>query len=411
MIFEWDEGIEIELDRFHTGHEDISADIYIRSKILPNPGLVHFGRLNLMTAKTRSELAKMLAERVNTVSWSDILLYLCTAAVQRYRQGDPVVDLRAVDITKHERWLLYPYLERGGPTILYAEGGVGKSVLALWIALQAALGPHNAHGEPLAPVPALYLDWETSAEVHAERLRALAAGMHIDMEICPPLYYRRMFASLPASSTIVRREIDTLNIGIVVVDSLAFAGDGAPEESGTAVQLFQCIRSIPVPTLCVHHKRKSAAGIKNESQRDRLFGSVYYLNSARLVWEANSTDTDDDTNTRYITLKNVKANNGRLEKRHHLSVTFANDADTLTRIDIKHIDNRTMLEAGHDDQLTPRDRMLAEMSRGAKTATEIAVALDMSRNTVDKALARMRAAGLVIQTNRGIWSLPAQRVD
>ena len=411
MIFDWAEGIEIELDRFHAGHEDISADVYIRSKLVPNPGLLHFGRLNLMTAKTRGDLAKMLADRLNCVSWPDILLQLCTIAVQRYRTGEPAVDLRAVDVNKRERWLLYPYLEYGGPTILYAEGGVGKSVLALWIALQVALGPHNARGEPIAPAAALYLDWETSAEVHAERLRALAAGMHTDMGACPPLFYRRMFASLPASLAAVRREIDTLKAGIVVIDSLAFAGEGAPEESGTAVQLFQAVRSIPVPVLCVHHKRKSMSGVKNENQRDRLFGSVYYLNSARLVWEADSRATPEDNDTRYITLKNVKANNGRLEQSRNLAVTFTNENEHLTTITVKHVDPREMIDAGYGEQLGTREKILAELANGGHTVQELADDLDMERNAVDQALRRLRKSGLATSASRGFWILPAQKID
>ena len=405
MQFVWPEhGIEVELDRFHAGHEEITCDIYVRSRNEPNPGLVHFGRLNLMTARTRAELAKLLTERDNSVCWADILLQLCTLAVQRYRDGDPAVDLRTVDPYVKTRWLLYPYIERGGPTILYAEGGVGKSVLALWMGLQVALGPRDAQGHVQPSSNVLYLDWETSPEVHAERMNGLCAGMNIDLDARPPITYRRMGAGLPSAAATVRRDIDKLRAGLVIVDSLAFAGEGAPEDSGTAVQLFQCIRSFPVPALCIHHKRKSISGMRSESQRDRLFGSVYYLNSARLVWEADS-NANEDSDAHNVALINVKANDGRLLKRHALTIHFTNRDDRIERIEVKPID---MLEAGFDEKVSVRDRVVHELARGALSAQALADNLGMEERNLSSRLSKLKRSGVIANTDRGQWCLPAK---
>lgn len=405
MRFVWGDGIQIELDRFYDGHGDISAEATIYSEIMPNPGLIHTARLNLMSTQARATLSKQLATRVKSVDWPGLLEQLCYLAVNQYRDGDPPVDLRYVQVLP-QRWIMYPYLEHGGPTLLYAEGGSCKSIIALWMALHIGLGARDAQGRVQPSRATMYLDYETSGELHAERLAAIVRGLDIDPLAVPPMMYRRMRASLPQAAASLRKDIAKCNIGMVVVDSLGMAGDGPPEEAGTAIALFQAIRSLDVPTLCIHHKRKGN-GMKGESQRDRLFGSAYYLNFPRIVWEAEAI-ADEDTETLTpkvaVALVNVKINNGRLLKRHGLQVQFENTADgQANKIFVSKVDLAKIEEMAHKVPL--RDRIAEELRGGARTAQELSESLDVQENTLRVKVSQMKTRGELVSLPGHQWGL------
>ena len=404
ITFLWAEGIEASLDRFHDSRGDITAEATFYNHIPgEHPGLLHSARLNLMSTQARGSLAKALSGRVNEIDWPGLLEQLCYLAVNEYRDGEPPVNLCAVDPYQQTRWLLYPYVERGGPTIMFGEGGSGKSVLAMWMALHIALGPRDQQGQSQDSKPVLYLDYETSQEVHAERMNALCAGLGIDLEARPPIYYRRMKSSLSQSAQAIRRDIDKLGIGMVVVDSLGGAGDGPPEESGTAITLFQSIRSFPVPALCIHHKRKGN-GQRGENQRDRLFGSVYYLNFARMAWEIACED-DEGADVKTVGLIHCKANNGRLQKRHALQIEFENDAelDRCTSIIIRKMDMADVPELA--GRVSLRDRIVNELERHAMTANDLSDALSTDVNQVKVRLSQLKKTGLLVGLPGHQWGL------
>ncbi len=389
----------MEFDRFNEHGDDLSAETTCYSLLPPRQGLLHRARFNLLSTTTRSSIAKTLSGRESGLPWSEMLESAVWLAIEAYREGDPTVDLRTVDPWPQDRWLLRPYVEYGGPTVLFAEGGSKKSILALWMALRVAL----------AGKPVLYLDYESGKELHAQRMRALCAGMKIDPEAMPPVHYKRGSSSLSQSLYVVRRDIDLFQCGMVVIDSVGMAGDGPPEEAATAVGLFRSIRTIPVPCLCIHHKRKAAAGQKAENQRDRMFGSVYYVNFARLAWEVDAPEDEESANP-VVGLVNVKSNNGRLEKRHALEIAFtnetANGSERLTCLTINAVDIRTVPELS--GRVTLAERISAELRHGPMSAKELAVSLDSSPNSVGVTLSRMKASSVVLRVDDNRWGLLAR---
>jgi len=392
--------IEVSLDYFFEGHGEITAEVTIKSTDVGTAGLLHCARLNLMSSQSRVSLGKALATRRKDVEWAGILEQLCYMAVQLYREGAPTIDLREVDPYAKPRWLMYPYLETGGPTILFAEGGTGKSVVALWMGLNVALGPKDSMGRAGAAAPVLYLDYETSPEIHAERFTALCAGMGIDNLARPSIYYRKMQTSLPQAAAAVRKEIARLGVGLVIVDSLGAAGDGPPEEAATVIPLFSAINRLETPVLCVHHKRK---GNPRENQKDRLFGSVYYANAARIVWDCEaSVDPTDDTIT--LALTNVKINNGHQLPRHGLELTFGNRDERLETVKVRRLDKK---ELAQDPELAKglsmRDRIMAELSQGALTVQELAVALDAEESSVRARLTELKKRKDVVNLADHTW--------
>lgn len=406
MHFSWAEGIDVDLERFHDSHGEITAEATVFSRVTAFPGLLHHARLNLMSTQARTTLARQLATRVkdDIIDWPVLLEQLCYLAVDAYREGDPIVDLRDVDPWVKTRWLIYPYVEYGGPTILYAEGGSGKSVIAMWIGLQVALGTIQARGESQAR-PVLYLDYETSATTHAERMNALYRGMGIDMEARAPFYYKRMSVNLPEAIQSLQREISDKDIGLVIVDSLGAAGSGAPEDASTAVPIYQALRKLPIPALCIHHKNKNKGDTSQSNQRDRAFGSVYYLNYARLAWEMEAVQGDGVLTAGLV---NVKCNNGRPLPKHALRITFTDMGPGDDRLKSIVVEKHDIADVpGLEHKIPLKERILRELRQGARTMPELAEVLAIEESTLKPRLSELKARGTIVNLPDRRWGLAA----
>src|SRR5690606_31010764 len=80
------------------------------------------------------------------------------------------VRIRGSDFAGSEppprRWLVPELMPRGNVTLLYGDGGLGKSTLALQLAVSTALGGHWL-GRPVVQGEVLYLSAEDDApELH-----------------------------------------------------------------------------------------------------------------------------------------------------------------------------------------------------------------------------------------------------
>jgi len=249
----------------------------------------------------------------------------------------------------------------------------------------------------------LYLDWETNELTHAERLNALCVGMGIEPDARPPIHYRRMTASLPQATDAVHKWIQKLSIGMVIVDSLGMAGDGPPEESGTALGLARAINGLGVPVLAIHHKRKKQNGEGQGSQRERLFGSVYYANFARLIWELDG-EKDEGAQATDISLVNIKRNNGPLLKRHALHIDFVNNADErLDRVSIHRADITRIPSLAA--KMSLKDRIFSELKSGAQAVPELANILCIDDAQIRARLNEMKNRGLVQKIGADQWGL------
>jgi len=396
--FSWP-GVRVEIDRITEHRDSLTGECTVYSELPGAEGLLHSSQLNLNSAVTRKSVAKALAEREDSIDWGGVLESVCFQCREMYRRGEPLIDLRTVK-RQAEQWVIYPYVEHGGPTVLVGESASGKSVMALWLALQvglgAPLGPGRGFGKP---VPAVYLDWETNQDTHNQRLLAIAAGMKIDPEALPPILYRRMNASLTASAQNLQQDVAEHHIGFVVIDSLGMAGDGPPEESQTIIGEFQAIRALKVPTLVIHHKNKSSAFKRTD--RDRVFGSVYAINAPRVIWDLSS-NSDEETDDIRLAVVCLKTSNGRLLRRHGLVISFENDAeDELQAIRFQRCDLAEMPE--HADKLSLKQRILHELQDGVKSGQELAAVLDTTEGTVRKTLSEMRKRGMVLRIAENQW--------
>jgi len=398
-VFSWPGvPVRVEVDYFVETRGDLYAELTIVDTLSDPPTLIHNSRLNLNAANTRSSLAKDLAATDGSVPWATMLEEVCFLAKRAYRQGEPAICLRDVEVDTADRWLLKPYIEadQSSMSVIYADGGSGKSLLSLAMAVTLA-GEDQIVGRRVGPpVTAMYLDWEAGPMVQHKRLKALATGAGFgDM---PDTLYRRMRVPLAYAAPAIRRELDDHRIGVVFVDSLGAAGDGPIEESATALATMRAMASFKRPIMAVHHMPKNIEGKRGAGA---MFGSVYYANAVRVAWELRG-EKNEASQTIAVGLVNTKNNNGVLESRHAYEIAFRNDSrgDPVT-ITVKSVDSGRVADLHKDVPLA--DQIVELLKHGALTRAELASELSVSPNYASKELSRLKNRGKVIALPENRW--------
>jgi hypothetical protein len=333
------------------------------------------GSLNLMAPRSRDGLAKKLERKAPDVPWEDYLDLACRQMVTRLREGEPVEELQARPRVGDSS-LIAPLIVDRETTTLYAAGGGGKSLTALLCAIAARTGCALPHGfRVVHTVPAvLVLNWETDKASPEARLHGLCRGLGLT----PPgaIYHRRMTGALVDEARRIRADVARLNIGLVIVDSLAPASGPEPETAGAILPAMNFLGSLTgVTRLVLAHVSHA-----NEAARDpRPYGSVFVWNMSRSCWYLQRSTQDRDELV--VGLYHKKANDERLHDALSLRFAFSGEAITPEKATIA--DTPELLER------TPLAQQLtAALANGAKTIPALSTELDVRDDTIRKALER-----------------------
>jgi hypothetical protein len=383
--------VSIALSRLHEGRDGITSELVVASDI---HGEIHWGRLNLLSTPARAGLVKTLVEAAARAPWALLLERACRLAALHLRAGSPVICLmpRRAPATRH---LIAKLVLANETNVLFGDGGSGKSLLALSLAVAASTGQALPGGlvPAAAAVRVLYIDYESCVEEHEDRLAGLLAGLGI--REAPPILYRQMIRPLADDAAVLRAEISTHKVGFVIVDSLAPACGAEPEGADAAVRAFSALRSLGVSRLVVAHVSKVMAD--QRAGASRPFGSVFVQNLARNVGEVRKAEDDGD-DALVIAVNHRKFNGGRLFPPFCLRFEVKPDATTLHGHDIgKHADllARTSLTF----------RIKKALTAGARSVPELMEETGGTKDTIDRTLRRWREKGTVIRVDDGRWGL------
>jgi len=175
-------GITARVDRLAENSKfELTAEVLIRSTEPPNPGTLNQARLNLTSNPARLTLVKTLLARQDPpqgTDWDTIIQRMCLLVLEKYRQGEPIINLATHEISESIGYRLAPVLREKAPVLLFGEGGIGKSFVAMYFATLVASGTESLGFEP-EPGKVLYLDWESDPDDLALRLGSVAAGLGV----------------------------------------------------------------------------------------------------------------------------------------------------------------------------------------------------------------------------------------
>ena len=271
---------------------------------------------------------------------------------------DPSVLLADAPDREDEGFLLFPFVAGAGPTILYGDGGSGKSYIALEIA-RAVCGMDTMFGMLDEPVNVLYVDYETDAAT--VKRRALRLG-----GIPDGLYYWAG-RGVPFAEMVpgLKAKIERDRIGFVIIDSAVPACGGKPEESDCARAYFAALATLGLRSLTVSHVTKDA-------QADKYpFGSIFWNNLARLTWNVK-VHQEEGGDITHLGLFNRKVNDAKLAKPLGVRMEFG-DMVILQREELAEEFSKSLSLAVRIRKMLTRARMTVKELAGELDAGEATV--------------------------------------
>ena len=138
-----------------------------------------------------------------------------------------------------EDWLIKPLIPRNQLVVIFAPGGTGKSLLALYIAAGLATG-RDIFGIEHQPISVLYMDYEMQQAQLYERLTAMGYNKDTDLT-------RLHYASLPPIASLDTpegaKEVCDLaracQAELVIIDTFSRAVEGAENDADTVRNFYR----------------------------------------------------------------------------------------------------------------------------------------------------------------------------
>lgn len=385
----WDDGVSASVEEIREhGGDELKAYVIIRSETL---GPLKADPLNLLASTTKAQWVRILQDRAPDVDWHAKLDQLAVGVRELYRSGEPTIDMRLYPDDDGPVWHLEPFIGTEGPTVLFGDGGMGKSTIA--IAILATAAGTTVLGQAYQTGPALFLDYEGTARGFRTRLAAICEGAGLAI---PEIHYRREYASLPEAAPAIRREIARLGVCTVAIDSVGLACGGSPEAADVTLAFFTAVDSLRVPAILVDHITKNGG-----QEQTKAYGSVYKHNRPRLAWRVVSRQ--DENGRRLVALTEHKHNDfGEIRPLTYRMAITTDERRRWRTVEFQPADARTEADVA-DMILKGRARIWAairQAGRGLKVE-EVAAEVDQPVETVSRTLRRYR--GKIFYERDGVW--------
>jgi hypothetical protein len=377
---------EMTIDHLSRSRGELHADLAVKCGL---PGIrsvdghVHQARFNLSSTTSRTTLSRALTARASAegLDWLDLLEDFCRRVMAAEREGDPAEEVGALPMPLRETYRLEPLLPQDQVSILFGDGGTGKSTLAAAIAVSIKSGATLVDGWTPRRANVLYLDWEAGVASINRRVRGVALGAHIPERTTITYMNCRRRGPLSNFAEDVARRVDREQYGLVVVDSVGMAsGTGAEgsDANESAIRLFSAFGYIGTTVLAIDHVNKNDA---IESGRpSRPYGSIYKSHLARATYELRRSSNPDGSSN--LGIYNTKVNDAAPMPPIGLRVSHQDDgAIAYERLD--------QLPAELTRSLSLADRISGELARsGHLTSDELADYLEAQPNSVRAILSR-----------------------
>ena len=301
--------VRMTFDRLSEARGGVSAELSI---VLRTTEILSGVDIGLKSDSGQSKLASGLKLVAAAVPWKWLLQKACALILKRHREGEPLRVLTVDTLIEPLTFQVNPLVFRGKPTVLFGDGGLGKSSLALLCAMLASTGDSIAGMSALPGIP-LYLDYEDSYDVHVRRMQAIAA-CHPNVAKADVRYQACTEPLVNLTHTLLRR-IQAEAISFVVLDSLA-AATGGDAGAEAATKVFRALRTLNVGAMVIAHISKSPG----EGQDPSIYGSVFHKNFARSTWEIRK-EQEVGEDVSILGLFNRKSNLSRLHPPIGVQVT------------------------------------------------------------------------------------------
>lgn len=395
MLFNWESAkVKVDVRRIYD-HSDgkLTAWLTASTSAPGSDNHLHEELTNLTSARAKAELAKTLEARFPLDCWPEMVEQLAHSVILRHREGEPTKTLKAQPLTPIS-FLIDPILPEHQPTVIFGEGGKGKSWVADLLALVASVPwDDNPLGLGVGdPVNVLYLDWESDENDIAGRYNLFLSG-HSLLD-SGRFHYRHCSLPLVDDLDQIQSAIVKLDAKLVICDSLGLAcgGDQMQQE---AIRFFSALRRLRTTALILAHQSK------DERKKASIFGSVFFYNMARSVWELKSTQ-EEDSNLLQIGLFHRKANRGRKSAPLGIALTITDTSVIVAPADLRDIQELSQ-------SLAINQQILVTLRDGALSISDLAQTLDLRENIIRAHLAKLKKSQKILKLSNGSFGLITQQ--
>ena len=393
FLFKWlNELAEAKLSRLKEHSDRVTGDLIFRSLSPGQEGHLHQANISLLSTRSRNDFSKQLLSRRNDADWGAMVEQVCVLALAELRMGEPVHLVTALQPIEDEQYLLAPLAPLGNPTILFGEGGTAKSHLALICGLivESAWGDNPLFLFP-GPTPrrTLYLDWEMTEPDFRRRLHYVARGCN---RPDAALNYRECRMPLADDQERIAECIADLKVEFLIIDSVAGAAGGDILSAETALRFFGALRQLRATSLVIAHTAKN-----NESKKRTPFGSVFFWNYARSIWEVVAHQ-DEGGLELDVGMFHRKSNVSGLGKPMGFKFTFQPDATLISESSIRDIPSLA-------ERMGLKSRIQDYLKQGLAKSKDIGESLGESPKTIGVRLNELKKDGRVVLLPGDLWGL------
>ena len=373
----------------------LQAEVSCRLEIAGMSREPFSARLNLLSISNREAFRRQLEDvmEMGKGTWTRLLGRACEMVRDAHASSDPSIDLATVpDVPAATLYLAAPLVLADAPTVHFGDGGTCKTLLALRIGVSVGLGV-DLLGVKVRKASVLYIDYEASEVTIKRRLLRILAGMEVEYDHFPLIYWPARGRSLPEMVPALQRKLRDADVGLLIVDSAAYAAGAEPEKADSAIRYFNALAALEVPSLTLAHVGK-------ENRDEWPFGSIFWHNGPRLTWNTKAS-REDGSNVTHMGLFNRKSNEDALQRPIGICLEF--DADCVRF-------SREELQAGISDRANLTARILAELRPGARSVKQIAQELDADTHAIRTRLNQMSGVWHVGRADdaSGLWGLKAK---
>lgn len=308
-----------EFRQMRIGRQEVQSVIRVHVKEPGYRKVPYSVRFNLESSSATDQLRRDLEKSYKGIDWNTVLPEARDLAKDEWRQHDRSIDLAEVAVPTFRRWSIADTIPFGVTTILFGQGGSGKSYLSLDIALHVLMG-EPWMGRATDPVMSvLVIDYEDQADEW--RLRANQICMAHGWE-----FPAEAFRYLPGMNIPIIDQIENIadlvtrhKVGLIIVDSAVSACKGSPREEEAPASVINPLNDLGVTTLLIAHNTK-------EDDERYPLGSIMWNNLARAT-QYIKAHQDEESPVLDFGLWNKKGNRG---KKRPIGGRLVFDADTET---------------------------------------------------------------------------------
>lgn len=353
-------------------------------------------RINFRSGSSKTNVYRALERRHKGMMWEERVEWIAKYIQDQLRAGITPVKIADVQEVGAAEFVVWPFLEKNEVCTIYGDGGSTKSLLSQLLALSVAHGIAHVPGSKVSEVcDVLIVDYETNPATARRRLRMLAQGHGIPDEVLTRIHYVAVADPIYEVSSELGRMIRELKIGLAIVDSASAATQGGVSDESETMRYFNSIRTWGTTVLTIAH-------VPKESKIRGPAGVKQWENQSRNTYEI-VIDDDDGSNFAHVAMLHRKTNNDRKQRPTGFAIDFSGG-----KILYMEESASQTLDGNRSSSLTNPDRIRMELEEAdLLTSREIAEALEIKPQAVDKVLNRWLKAGEVLRTDTrpAQWSL------